>query len=48
MNVCSLWTARLFPVFATRLDSSEYAVGMLNGLKAGVQPDKLGECGACI
>ena len=45
--MCSLWTARLFPVFATRLESSQYAIGMLNCLKSGVQPDKLGEYDAC-
>lgn len=37
LRVCSLWTARLFPVFATRLDSSQYAIGMLNCLKSGVK-----------
>ena len=41
----SLWTARLFPIFATRLESSQYAIGMLNCLKSGVQADKLGEYG---
>lgn len=46
VSACSLWMARLFPVFATRLESSQYAVGMLNCLKSGVQPDKLGEYGA--
>ena len=44
MKVCSLWTAKLFPVFTTRKSSSEYAISMVNCLKSGVQPDNLGKC----
>ena len=32
-------------MFATRLESSQCAIGMLNCLKTGVQLDKLGEYG---